>query len=126
MDISTLRKKIYFLEEQRKKTVNYLVHPKDMISGSIYSAYKKCGNKRCRCARGDLHGPFKYLSRKVDGVTVLTFIRKADEDKIAVKAKDYRSYVKAMAKLNKIDKKIYDNLKKIKEAKTKSYEPGKF
>lgn len=126
MDISTLRKKIYFLEEQRKKTVNYLVHPKDMISGSIYSAYKKCGNKRCRCARGDLHGPFKYLSRKVDGVTVLTFIRKADEDKIAVKAKDYRNYVKAMAKLNKIDKKIYDNLKKIKEAKTKSYEPGKF
>jgi len=125
MDINTLRKKMYLLEQQRQKALTYLLHPKDMISGSIYSTYKKCGNKRCRCAKGELHGPFNYLSKKKDGKTILTFIRKADENKITKEAENYRDYIKVMARLNKIDKKIYDNVKKIKEAKTKNYERPK-
>ena len=125
MDINTLRKKIYLLEQQRQKALTYLLHPKDMISGSIYSTYKKCGNKRCRCAKGELHGPFNYLSKKVDGKTILTFVRKADENKITKEAENYRDYIKVMARLKKLDKKIYDNVKKIKEAKTKNYERPK-
>ena len=125
MNISTIRKKIYFLEQQRKKTLEYLLNPKEMVSGSIYSAYKKCGNKNCRCAKGSLHGPFNYLSKKVNGVTVLTFIRKADEDKITKQARNYRKYTKAMARLNKLNSRIYDNIKKIKEEKTGSYERRK-
>lgn len=125
MNISTIRKKIYFLEQQRKKTLEYLLHPKEMVYGSIYSAYKKCGNKNCRCTRGELHGPFYYLSRKEDGVTKLTFIRKADEDRITSQAENYRKYIKAMAKLNKLNSRIYDNIKKIKEEKTGSYEQRK-
>jgi len=125
MNISTIRKKIYFLEQQRKKTLEYLLHPKEMVYGSIYSAYKKCGNKNCRCTKGELHGPFYYLSRKEDGVTKLTFIRKADEDRITSQAENYRKYIKAMAKLNKLNSRIYDNIKKIKEEKTGSYERRK-
>ena len=125
MNISTIRKKIYFLEQQRKKTLNFLLHPKEMVCGSIYSAYKKCGNKNCRCAKGSLHGPFNYLSKKVDGVTVLTFIRRADEDRITSQAQNYRKYTKAMARLNKLNSRIYEYIKKIKEEKTGSYERRK-
>ncbi|MHB8277764.1 MAG: DUF6788 family protein [Candidatus Humimicrobiaceae bacterium] len=122
MDISILRKTIYLLEQQRQKAITYLLHPKDMVSGSIYSTYKKCGNKRCRCAKGELHGPFNYISKRVDGKTILTFVRRADENKITKMSENYREYIKVIAGLNKIDKKIYDNVKKIKEAKTKDYE----
>ena len=125
MNISTIRKKIYFLEQQRKKTLNFLLHPKEMVCGSIYSAYKKCGNKNCRCAKGNFHGPFSYLSKKVDGKTTLTFIRRADEDRITSQAENYRKYIKAMAKLNKLNSRIYENIKKIKEEKTGSYERRK-
>ena len=125
MDISAIKKKIRFLERQRSKKLNYLLNPKDMIAGSIYETYKKCGNKNCRCAKGELHGPFFYLSRKVNGVTKLTFVRRADEDSIEEKAKNYRKYTKAAADLGKLNSKIYDNIKKIKEVKTKNYEPGK-
>ncbi|MBC8386692.1 MAG: hypothetical protein H8E13_01385 [Actinobacteria bacterium] len=125
MDISNIRKKIHFLEQQKKKTLTYLLHPKDMVSGSIYSSYKKCGNKNCRCAKGDLHGPFNYLSKKTDGRTKLTFIRRADEDKIIGQAENYRKYTKAMAKLNKLNSRIYEYIKKIKEDSTKSYERRK-
>lgn len=125
MDISAIKKKINFLEQQRQKKLAYLLNPKDMIAGSIYRAYKKCGNKNCRCAEGKLHGPFSYLSRKEDGITKLTFVRRADEDSIEKHAKNYRKYTKAVADLSKLNSKIYDNLKKIKEVKTKNYEPGK-
>ena len=96
-----------------------------MIAGSMYGTYKKCGNRKCRCAKGDLHGPFFYLSRKEDGATKLTFVRRADEDIIEEKAKNYRKYTKAVADLGKLNLKIYDNIKKIKEVKTKNYEPTK-
>ena len=99
MDISKIKKKIRFLERQRQKKLTYLLNPKDMIAGSIY--------------------------RKVGGVTKLTFVRRADEDIIEEKAKNYRKYTKAVADLGKLNLKIYDNIKKIKEVKTKNYEPGK-
>ena len=121
MDISTLRKKIHLLEEQRKKTLAYLLNPRDMVEGSIYTAYKRCGNKRCRCAKGDLHGPFSYLSRRVEGKTKLTFIRKDEEGAVTKEAKNYRKYTRAMARLGKLNKKVYDNLKIIRKAKSKSY-----
>ena len=125
MNISKIKKKIRFLEGQRQKKLNYLLNPKDMIAGSIYETYKKCGNKNCRCAKGDLHGPFFYLSRKAGGKTKLTFVRRVDEDSVEEKAKNYRKYTKAVADLGKLNLKIYDNIKKIKEVKTKNYEPGK-
>ena len=96
-----------------------------MVDGSIYTVYKKCGNKNCRCAKGSLHGPFKYLSKKKDGVTKLTFIRRADELNIEKMAIDYRKYINHMARLGKIDKKIYDAVAMIKKIKTSVYEPAK-
>jgi hypothetical protein len=100
-DISNLRKKIDFVETYRRKIIDYLLHPKGMISGSMHSAYKKCGNKSCRCAEGKLHGPFKYLSRKEGAKTNLTFVRRADEDDVERMAADYRKYCTHMTKLNK-------------------------
>ena len=125
MDLSRIKKKIHFLEGQRQKKIDYLLNPKDMVAGSIYTVYKKCGNKNCRCSRGEPHGPFYYLSRKEGGKTKLTFVRRSDEDTIEERAYNYRRYIKATADLGKIDKKIYGYLKKIKEHMTKNYEPGK-
>jgi len=124
-NISSLRKNIASLEAQRKKIIGYLLNVHDMIDGSIYTVYKKCGNKNCRCTKGSLHGPFKYLSKKVGGVTKLTFIRRADEANVEIKATDYRKYITHMARLSKIDKKIYEMVAIIKKIKTSVYEPAK-
>lgn len=124
-NISKLRKNIYSLERQRKKVIDCLLNPRDMIEGSVYTVYKKCGNSNCRCVRGKLHGPFNYLSKKIDGKTKLTFVRRADEDDVGIKATNYRKYTARMAKLNKIDKKIYHTVAMIKKIKISSYEPKK-
>ena len=124
-DISSLRKSIASLEAQRKKIIDYLLNARDMVDGSIYTVYKKCGNKNCRCAKGQLHGPFKYLSKKAGGVTKTVFVRRADEINIEVMATNYRKYINHMARLGKIDKKIYEMVAMIKKIKTSSYEPKK-
>ena len=124
-NLSSIRKNIINLKTQREKILYYLLNAHEMIDGSIYTVYKKCGNKNCRCAKGSLHGPFKYLSKKVDGVTKLTFIRRADEPNIEIMATDYRKYITHMARLAKIDKKIYEMVVMIKKIKTSSYEPAK-
>ena len=124
-NISSLRKNIYSLERQRKIIIDYLLNAHDMVDGSICTVYKKCGNKNCRCAKGQLHGPFKYLSKKVGGVTKTVFVRRADEANVEIKATNYRKYINHMARLGKIDKKIYEMVAMIKKIKTSSYEPAK-
>ena len=124
-NISSLRKSIASLEAQRKKIIAYLLNAHDMVDGSIYTVYKKCGSKNCKCAKGKLHGPFNYLSRKINGRTKLTFVRRADEPNIEKMAQDYRKYITHMARLVKIDKKIYEMVAMIKKIKTSSYEPKK-
>jgi len=55
----------------------------------------------------------------------LTFVRKADEPGVEIKATNYRKYINHMARLGKIDKKIYEMVVMIKKIKTSSYEPAK-
>ena len=124
-NLSSIRKNIASLKTQREKILHYLLNAHEMVDGSIYTVYKKCGNKNCRCTKGSLHGPFKYLSKKVGGVTKLTFIRRADEANVEIKATDYRKYITHMARLAKIDKKIYEMVVMIKKIKTSVYEPAK-
>ena len=44
-----------------------------VIHGSLVEAKRTCGNKRCKCARGELHSAF-YLSRSIKGKTKLEHV----------------------------------------------------
>jgi len=38
----------------------------------------RCGKKNCKCARGELHGPYYYHFERVDGVLVKRYVRAKD------------------------------------------------
>lgn len=47
----------------RRRTKNRKLAPKiypDMMPGQIEAQFKRCGRAGCRCARGELHGPYFY------------------------------------------------------------------
>jgi len=44
-----------------------------MVDGSLVVVHRRCGNPRCRCARGHKH-PAHYLMRKVGGKTHSVYI----------------------------------------------------
>ncbi len=48
-------KTISFWIRKRDALLKQLTHPKPFINGAIVKMARKCGNKNCKCARGEKH-----------------------------------------------------------------------
>jgi hypothetical protein len=114
-----IRKIIWGLSVRRSKLQSKLSTPKSMIEGCIHKIYKKCGNPKCYCATGKKHGPYWALSTKTGGKTKITYISDADTLK---KAFAYKRYNKDLARLRKMNEKIYFWLRILRDRYTKAYE----
>lgn len=57
------------LQESRDKTVekeSAEMLPK-MLPGMVYEQWRTCGKARCKCTRGELHGPYFYRFWREEG-----------------------------------------------------------
>ncbi len=50
------------LRQRRDRLVAGLPQAAAFLAGSLLEQRRRCGKEGCRCARGDLHGPYAYLS----------------------------------------------------------------
>ena len=114
-----IRKAIWGLSQKGSKLQSRLMSPSPMIEGCIHKIYKKCGNPKCHCVSGKKHGPYWAISKKTVGRTKITYISDADTIK---KAFAYKKYNKDLARLRKINEKIYYWLRILRDKKTKAYE----
>ena len=71
-DLSALRKFIYDLNKKRQEDINRVLNTKPFIAAQIYERYKSCGNQKCKCAKGELHGPFLWIYQKKKGQKVIS------------------------------------------------------
>lgn len=57
------------MNERQQKTQIPLpkTPPAEVLAGTVCAQYKRCGKLNCRCARGELHGPYFYRFRWRDG-----------------------------------------------------------
>jgi hypothetical protein len=46
--------------------------------GAVCAQMVRCGKKNCKCARGELHGPYYYHFERVDGVLVKRYVKAKD------------------------------------------------
>jgi hypothetical protein len=46
--------------------------------GAVCAQMVRCGKKTCKCARGELHGPYYYHFERVDGVLVKRYVKAKD------------------------------------------------
>jgi hypothetical protein len=44
------------------------------LRGSLQSQSRRCGKGACRCAQGELHGPYVYLSVRAGGRSGLLYV----------------------------------------------------
>jgi len=114
-----IKKIIYDLSVRRERLQHKLLSPDPMTQGCIHIIYKKCGNKKCHCKDGKLHGPYTAIVRKVNGKSKLTYIDKLD---IIDKAKAYKKYNKRLAALRKINEEIFSYLRYLRDINTIIYE----
>jgi len=50
------------LRARRRHLAAALADPQASLEGSLVSQMRRCGKEGCRCAQGELHGPYVYLS----------------------------------------------------------------
>ncbi len=50
------------LRARRRRLADRLGDPEMTLRGSLISQGRRCGKPGCRCAEGELHGPYTYLS----------------------------------------------------------------
>lgn len=50
------------LRARRRRLATALADPQSSLEGLLVSQMRRCGKEGCRCARGELHGPYVYLS----------------------------------------------------------------
>lgn len=50
------------LKARRRRLARGLPELEDVLQGSVLAQGRRCGKEGCRCSRGELHGPYVYLS----------------------------------------------------------------
>lgn len=52
------------------------------LPGCVITEYKRCGRARCRCTRGQLHGPYYYWYGRILGLTWKRYIKRDEAGRI--------------------------------------------
>lgn len=66
------------LRARRKRALSRLPDLQGYLAGSVVEQARRCGKPGCRCAQGDLHGPYVYLSvGKATGRSSLVYVPEA-------------------------------------------------
>jgi len=50
------------LKARRRRLARAMPDLEEVLRGSVLNQGRRCGKEGCRCARGELHGPYVYLS----------------------------------------------------------------
>ncbi len=50
------------LRERRARAARRFPDVAAIVTGSLQQQRRRCGKEGCRCARGELHGPYVYLA----------------------------------------------------------------
>ena len=62
------------LRERRRRIVSRIPDLQTVIAGSLQEQRRRCGKEACRCTRGELHGPYLYLSLRVGRRTRMIYV----------------------------------------------------
>jgi hypothetical protein len=62
------------LRTRRARMARQLPDIEATLRGALHRQMRRCGKAGCRCADGELHGPYIYLSVRTDERTGLLYV----------------------------------------------------
>ena len=62
---------------------------KDVLEGTLFSAFLPCNKGNCKCTRGELHGPTWRLSYRQDGKSSTVYVRQDDLESVQAAVRRY-------------------------------------
>ncbi len=93
------------LAARRKTLLKELAQTGPFVQGSLCKVRIKCGNPRCKCARGDRHEAY-VLSKKVRGKTVTTHIPRDLLDEVKSWAEEQKRIKELMREISDLSERI--------------------
>lgn len=124
-DISKIRQQISNLNTKRTSLLGLIMKTEPFIAAQVYERFKKCGNKNCKCARGELHGPFTWLYQKKKGQKLIsTSLKKEVASEALSLASNYKTLLEQRKKIREIDEQLnllINQLEKILEQDASIY-----
>lgn len=124
-DISKVRQQIHNKNKQRTLLLSKIMKLEPFIAAQVYERFKKCGNKNCKCSRGELHGPFIWLYQNKKGQKLIsTSIKKEVAKEASELAKNYKTLCEYRKEVRKIDEQIsllINQMEKILEMDASKY-----
>ena len=79
--------------ELRKRLYRLLSDPataEQGLPGAVLTQYQRCRHARCRCRRGQLHGPYYFWAGRMFGVTWKKYLRREDAPRVKALCRLYR------------------------------------
>ncbi|GFP32057.1 hypothetical protein HKBW3S42_00362 [Candidatus Hakubella thermalkaliphila] len=121
LDISKMRQEMGRLSRERwglEKELAGVLSRKFLLKGSLVQKYKACNKPGCRCTRGELHGPFCYLSVSQGGKTKMIFIKKHLWSQAKELSTNYRQWRKKRARIAQINREILFLIDQMEKERT--------
>ena len=115
-----VQKSINWLTKKRQALMKQLAECKPFVDGSVVKVRRRCGNKNCKCAKGEKHESL-YLQYKVKGVTTGIYIPAELEEEVREWSREHKRIKSVMQEVSKVQKSIikkYVTEKKLKKGRT--------
>lgn len=114
--ISQMRKKLYDLNQKRWLLTEKLMKPGSLLTAQYYERYTKCGSPTCKCASGELHGPFHWIYQRKKGEKPISTSCKADKVKDAQEmSENYKNFKQSWDEIKEIDYEISRLIEQIEK-----------
>ncbi len=111
------------LQKERQRLLRRLTGEKELAVGTVSAVPRKCGNPRCRCARGEGgHEQTLFLFMDKNGWRRCKLVRRADEPRMHRAGKRYRQFRQDLQRLRAIDKREKEILMAIRGERALRYE----
>jgi hypothetical protein len=119
--LSRLRQQVHRWQDQRRRLEAQLLALSRavLVRGSLVPMYKACNKGDCKCTRGQLHGPFWYLSWSEAGRTRMYFVKAAGLPRVRTAATRYRRWRQVRAQLVKLHQQIVAALDALEAGATR-------
>ena len=93
------------LRRRRARLWRQMAPPVDLLRASYVERFTTCGKPNCRCAQGQRHGPFYYLTASLGPGHILKFLLKTPSQRAAaahgVQAyQDHRERLEELSQIN--------------------------
>lgn len=94
------------LLHKRQEIVSHIpIGDGQAIRGTLVLMKRVCGNKKCRCARGQKHQSW-YISQSCKGITRMIYVPRQSEAKVKESIQNYRSIKNLLNEISEINLKL--------------------